>query len=189
MGYLKYVKQAFLAPTEEQAKVQRDRLLEFRRDPVLIRIERPTRIDRARALGYRAKQGIVLVRQRVARGQHTRPDIKSGRRPKRAHQRKDLSKNYQQIAEEKASRRYVNCEVLGSYPAAQDGKHTWYEIILVDRRHPQMLADKRLIGIAAQRGRAARGITGAGKKSRGLTKKGAGTEKNRPSLRAHHRLH
>jgi large subunit ribosomal protein L15e len=189
MGYLKYVKKAFSQPTAEHKQLQHERLIALRQENVLVRVEHPTRPDRARSLGYKAKQGVLIVRTRITRGSHTRPDIKGGRRPKRFHQRRDLSKNYQQIAEEKAATKYVNCEVLGSYEVAQDGKNAWYEVILIDRRHPQTLANKQFIGIAAQRGRAFRGITSAGRKGRGLRRKGQGSEKTRPSKRAHNRLH
>jgi large subunit ribosomal protein L15e len=189
MGYLKYVKQAFRAPSEEAKAAQRERLLELRKEPTVHRIERPTRIDRARSIGYKAKQGILVARVRVRRGKHVRPDIKGGRRPSRFHQDKNLHKNYQQICEERAADAFVNCEVLGSYPVAQDGYYYWYEIVLVDRAHPAVIADPRLLGIAAQRGRAYRGITSAGRKGRGLRKKGIGAEKLRPSLRAHGRVH
>lgn len=184
MGYLKYVKQAFNAPSEEIKAVQRERLLEMRREPVVHRIERPTRIDRARSLGYKAKPGVLIARVRVRRGKHVRPDIKGGRRPSRFHQDKNLHKNYQQIAEERAASYYLNCEVLGSYQAGQDGYSYWFEVILVDRAHPQVLADKRLIGIAAQTGRVFRGVTSAGRRGRGLRSKGQGAEKVRPSRQA-----
>ena len=184
MGYLKYFKKAFLAPTEETTAVQRERLIAMRREPATLRLERPTRIDRARSLGYKAKPGIIVVRQSVRRGKHVRPDIKGGRRPSRFHQDKNLHKNYQQIAEERAQDAYHNCEVMGSYEIAKDGYSYWYEVILVDRAHPQVLADKRLLGIAAQTGRAYRGLTSAGRKGRGLRKKGVGSEKTRPSKKA-----
>ena len=75
---------------------------------------------------------------------------------------------------------------MNSYYVAQDGNHYWYEIILVDRKHPVVLADKKLSWIAAanKKGRAARGITSAGRKARGLRHKGKGAEKARPSSRA-----
>ncbi len=187
MGYLKYVKQAFLKPSPEQERVQRDRLLQIRREPVTNRIARPTRPDRARALGWKAKPGFLIVRQRVPRGGHTRGKLGSGRRPRRYHQRRDLSKNYQQIAEERACRKLRNCEVLGSYPLVHDGKHTWYEVILIDRNHPQILADTRVRGVAKRVGKAFRGLTSAGRKSRGLRRKGTGTENVRPSRRANSR--
>jgi len=78
-------------------------------------------------------------------------------------------------------------EVLNSYYLAEDGQHKWFECILVDRAHPSVKTDKRLGWISDKKGRAHRGLTSAGKKSRGLGKKGKGTEKVRPSLRKHKR--
>jgi large subunit ribosomal protein L15e len=184
MGYLKYVKQAFSKPSAEALQAQRDRLIQIRKEEATVRLEHPTRIDRARALGFKAKHGVFVVRQRVRRGKHIRPDIKGGRRPSRFHQTKNLHKNYQQIAEEKAADKYINCEVMGSYEVAEDGYFIWFEIIFVDRAHPEVLADKRLIGIAAQTGRTYRGVTSAGRKGRGMRKKGLGSEKTRPSRTA-----
>ena len=40
-------------------------------------------IDRAGALGYKAKQGIIVVRVRVRKGDLNRPRLNKGRRPKR----------------------------------------------------------------------------------------------------------
>lgn len=184
MGYLKYVKQAFTNPSEEMQKVQRDRLIAMRKEPSVLRLEHPTRIDRARAIGYKAKTGIFVVRSRVRRGSHVRPDIKGGRRPSRFHQQKNLHKNYQQIVEERVADVHHNCEVLGSYEVAKDGYYLWYEVIMVDRMQPQVLADKRFIGIAAQTGRVYRGVTMSGRRGRGLLKKGVGSEKTRPSRKA-----
>lgn len=161
----------------------KERLIAWRREPVTVRLERPTRIDRARALGYKAKPGIIVVRQRVLRGGHTRPQIRKGRRSKAQTRRLTLHKNYKQIAEERASRKFSNCEVLNSYYVGEDGKNYWYEIILVDRTHPQTVSSGlRWVGRA--KGRAHRGLTSAGKKTRGLHKKGKGVEKARPSRRS-----
>jgi large subunit ribosomal protein L15e len=186
MGYLKYVKQAW----QEHAPAQhRELLLQIRQEPVTIRIDRPTRIDRARSLGYKPKQGVVVVRQRVLRGGRMRPDIKGGRRTAHSGQHKTLKKNYQQVAEERAASCYQNCEVVNSYKLLEDGKFAWYEVILVDRMAPTVLADKNLRGIAQQHDRAGRGLTSAGRRARGLRQKGQGAEKQRPSLRAHERRH
>jgi large subunit ribosomal protein L15e len=55
----------------------------------------------------------------------------------------------------------------------EDGKSVWYEVILADRSHPAVLADKKTARmVTAGRGRAFRGLTSAGKKSRGLAHKG-----------------
>ena len=48
--------------------------------------------------------------------------------------------------------------------------------------------DKGLMNLANQRGRVYRGLTSAGRKSRGLRGKGKGFEKMRPSRRAHNRV-
>ena len=40
----------------------------WRKQGSVTRIERPTRIDKARSLGYKAKQGIVVARVKVRRG-------------------------------------------------------------------------------------------------------------------------
>ncbi|MBW2993743.1 50S ribosomal protein L15e, partial [Candidatus Woesearchaeota archaeon] len=122
------------------------------------------------------------------RGGHKRPMIKKGRRPRNYSQRMDLDKSYQRIAEERANKKYPNCEVLNSYWVAKDGRYYWYEIILIDKAHPAIKADKNLCWIAErhQKGRVFRGLTSTGKKSRGLKHKGKGFEKMRPSKKAHY---
>jgi len=189
MGYLKYVRSLFKKPTDDAKALSRERLLKIRREPVTIRIERPTNIARARTLGYKPKQGVIIVRQRVSRGGRMRADIKHGRRSKHSRQSKIVKKNYQQVAEERVNRKYKNCEVMNSYKVAEDGVYSWYEVILVERYHPVVLSSKQLAQVAVHRGRAYRGKTSAGKRARGLRKKGIGSEKNRPSLRAKKRLH
>lgn len=189
MGYLKYVRKAWQKPKENMPELWRERLLKWRREPVTVRIDKPTRIDRARSLGYRAKPGFVIVRQRVNRGGRKREQFKSGRRSKAMRRMKIVSINYKQVAEQRAQKKFVNCEVLNSYWVCEDGKYAWYEIILVDRDHPQILADPQLkwVGKNQHRGRVFRGLTSAGKKSRGLRRKGKGAEKIRPGQRAQNR--
>ena len=179
MGMYKYIRELWKSPKKNLGEIQRQRLILWRRQPTTMRIEHPTRIDRARSLGYKAKQGFIIVRQRVRRGGKMRPDIKGGRRPKASRQKKILDKNYQQIAEERAARSFTNCEVLNSYYSGEDGKNYWYEIIMIDRHHPNIMNDINLRNIAAQKGRVFRGLTSAGKKSRGLRNKGFGAEKAR----------
>jgi large subunit ribosomal protein L15e len=184
MGLYKYVKENWKNQNHDFVQTQRKRLVEWRAQHSTIRIDRPTRIDRARSLGYRAKQGVILVRQRVERGGRQRPSIRSGRRTAHSYQRKNLSKNYQQIAEERANESFANCEVLNSYFVGQDAIYEWYEVIMLDRNHPAVLADPQYKNVVASTGRAYRGLTSAARKSRGLRNKGVGAEKIRPSIRA-----
>ncbi|MBI2145291.1 50S ribosomal protein L15e [Candidatus Woesearchaeota archaeon] len=175
---------------EEWEAAQKERLIKWRTEGATVRIPAPTRLDRAHSLGYKAKQGVIMVRQRVDRGGRQRPQIRKVRKTSHSRQNKILSKNYQQVAEERAARKFPNMEVLNSYYAGQDGKHYWYEIILVDPESPSILDDKSLSWLAtnpASRRRAFRAMTSAGKRRRGLFHKGIGSEKIRPSLRAHNR--
>ena len=52
--------------------------------------------------------------------------------------------NMQQIAENRVGRKYPNLHVLNSYFVYKDGKHPWYEVILVDPAHPSIKSDSDL---------------------------------------------
>ena len=183
MGMYKYIRQAWKKPSENWDLWQ-ERLISWRKQPTTVRIEYPTRLDRARSLGYKAKPGIFVVRQRVPRGGRKREMMDGGRRSKRQTLRVNIDKNYQQIAEERCQKNYMNCTVLNSYWVGQDGLNYWYEIIMVDGAHPVIKNDPHLSWIADHRSRVFRGLTSAGKRSRGLYHKGKGAEKLRPSRRA-----
>ncbi|MCC7574182.1 50S ribosomal protein L15e [Candidatus Woesearchaeota archaeon] len=184
MGYLKYFKQNWNSNTQESKELNKERLMQWRREPVTVRIHRPTRLDRARSLGYKAKKGFILVRQKATRGGRQRPDIKGGRRTAHSSQRKDVSKNYQLVCEERAAKKYVNCEVLNSYYVGKDGKNIWYEVILIERDNPSVFLNKETAWALDTKNKVLRGLTSAGRKSRGLRKKGIGSEKTRPSRKA-----
>lgn len=169
------------------AKVYKERMIQWRRGPSFVRVERPTRLDRARALGFRAKTGYVIVRAKVRRGSLRKRAIVGGRRPKGKGIKKiTTSKNLRWIAEERVAKRYPNLEVLNSYWIGSDGKQKFFEIILVDPDQPAIKNDKKINWICSpkHKGRPFRGKTGAGKKARGHRKKGKGTERLRPSARS-----
>jgi len=73
MGLYKHVRNLWKKPKANMPELWRERLIKWRKENSTVKLERPTRIDRARSLGYKAKQGFVVVRQRVLRGGHTRP--------------------------------------------------------------------------------------------------------------------
>ena len=171
----------------EHLDLRQARLFQWRREPVVTRVERPTRIDRARNLGYKAKQGYVVVRTRVRRGglRKIRPD--GGLKPGSMGVTKiTASKSIKRIAEERVQKKYPNMEVLNSYWVGEDGKHKYYEVILVDPSHPVIMADPKINWICqpGNTNRVFRGKTSAGQKGRGLWWKGKGSEKVRPSIRA-----
>lgn len=178
-------------PNYDYSQLLRQKLIDFRKqEDAVARIERPSNLPRARSLGYKAKQGIIVARVRIRKGSgmHRRPI--RGRKPKRMGVRKlTRRKSIQGIAEQRVARKFPNMEVLNSYWVGEDGQNKYFEVILVDPESPSILADSSLKWIAQdhQRGRAFRGLTSAQKKTRGLRKKGFGAEKVRPSQRAHDR--
>ncbi len=171
--------------------IQRQRLIGFRKaGESIVRLEKPSNLPRAHSLGYKAKKGFVVVRVRVRKGHGTRHRPSKGRRPKRMGQNKiTRGISIRWIAEQRASKKFPNCEILNSYWVGEDGKHKYFEVILVDTSAPEILADKEVGWICEPQhtGRAERGLTSAARKSRGLRGKGKGFEKTRPSLRAHNR--
>lgn len=186
-----YISDAWDRPDASYVKgLMWERLILWRREPNFCRLERPTRLDRARALGYKAKQGIIVVRGHVRKGGLQKRMGYKGRRAKREGMKKiTMGKSLKRIAEERAAKRYPNLEVLNSYWVGEDGKNVWYEIILVDKHHPSIKADKNLNWLcdSANKNRVFRGKTSAGRKGRGLHWKGKGAEKARPSVKAHDR--
>lgn len=150
------------------AGLLRKKTLAWRSQSVVARIERPTRLNRARALGWRPKQGFVLARIRIAKGGRMRPRLRKGRGPSKSGRRFTPEASKQAIAERRAARAFPNLEVLNSYYAGEDGAYRYYEVIFVDPHHPAILADRRISWIANQRRRAFRGLTSAAKKSRGI---------------------
>ena len=187
MAY-KYIAEAWAKPEKSFVdKLTRERLIEWRRQSVITRIERPTRLDRARRLGYKAKQGFVMARVHVRRGGLRKVRPKAGRRPKRMGVKKfKPAKSLRLIAEERVGRKFPNLEVLNSYWVGEDGRSKWFEVIMVDTHHPAILSDRDINWMAEKqhRTRVFRSLTSAGKKVRSLRRKGRGAEKFRPSRKA-----
>ncbi len=189
--------------SQEFKDLMRARIIQWRREGAVKRVERPTRLDRARALGYRAKQGYVIVRARVRRGGRRKQRPVRGRKSRNLGVNKITpKKSIKLIAEERVARKYSNLEVLNSYWVGQDGRHKFFEVILIDPQHPAIAKDPRTSWVSIEeirgddifyiknpvhRGRVHRGLTSSGRKGRGLRNKGIGAEKVRPSIRSHRR--
>lgn len=185
-GMYHYVRNAWKKPAND---VLKDRMIAWRSSEAAVVVDKPLRLDRARALGYKAKKGFVMVRIRLLRGGRTRKRAGvKGRKSRKQHIRKILKMSYQWVAEIRAGRKFPNLEVLNSYPLGKDGKHAFFEVIMVDPSRPEIINDRTINWIANGRNskRAERGLTTAAKKSRGLTTKSPDL-KVRPSLRAWNR--
>jgi large subunit ribosomal protein L15e len=123
----------------------RQRAVVWRNENAVTRVEKPSRIARARRLGYKAKQGIIVIRMRVGTGGMRKERPRGGRRPKHLGVTKikaDVS--MKQVAERRILERYPNMKLLGSYFLYKDGMHYWFEIILADPSHPRIAKDKEI---------------------------------------------
>jgi large subunit ribosomal protein L15e len=166
-GLYHFIREAWKKPDK---LVLRERMIEWRKDPVVLKLDKPLRLDRARALGYKAKKGFVVARVRVIRGGHKRSRPAKGRKVSNLTIRKNLDLNYQAIAERRAQKKYKNLEVLNSYSVGKDGRHYFYEVILVDSERPEIKKDENFKWISSKKNknRVLRGLTSSQKKSRGL---------------------
>lgn len=185
-GY-NYVKETFEKHEKGFQTPHWYRGIEYRRGKSIQRIDKPTKIHRARSLGYKAKQGYVIIRARIRKGGMHKTRPKRGRKPRAMGVSKyTTGKNLQWVAEERVQSKYPNMQILNSYKIYSDGKHWYYEVILVDPNHPVIKVDPKINWIceSAHKKRVTRGLTSAGKRARGLRKKGWGSEKTRPSIRS-----
>lgn len=129
----------------ENSQDIRARIIGWRKENAFLRIDKPSRIQRARRLGYKAKQGIIVIRARVGRGGMRRQRPTGGRRPKHlgvTRIKADVS--MKTVAENRTLEKHRNMKLLGSYFVYQDGMHYWYEVILADPSHPRIAKDKEL---------------------------------------------
>ncbi|KAL2699126.1 hypothetical protein AAEP93_010514 [Penicillium crustosum] len=176
MGALKYVE-------EIQKKKQSDvirfllrvRCWELRQLNAIHRASRPSRPDKARRLGYKAKQGYVIYRARVRRGGRKRPVSKGatyGKPTNHGVNQLKYQRALKSTAEERVGRRAANLRVLNSYWINQDSTYKYYEVILVDPQHKAIRRDARINWIcnSVHKHRESRGLTATGKKSRGINK-------------------
>jgi large subunit ribosomal protein L15e len=132
-----YIAQQWAKKSPEFKDWLRQMAVGWRREPVVKRLARPTRLDRARRLGYKPKQGILVARVRVRRGGARKPRPVSGRRQKAMGSAKyTRAISLLEIAENRAQRKYPNLDVSNSYHLYSDGKNHWYEVILRDPDHP-----------------------------------------------------
>eukprot|EP00536_Pseudo-nitzschia_multiseries_P004138 jgi/Psemu1/302374/fgenesh1_kg.67_\ len=178
MGAYKYMEELWRHKQSDALRfLMRVRAWEYRQRPNIYTCNRPTRTDKAHRLGYKAKQGYVIVRAGVRRGGRKRQNHRGMVFGKPKHQginHLKFERNLQSVAEEKAGRRYSNLRVLNSYWVNQDATMKYYEVILIDPSHTKIRNDPRINWIVnpVHKHREMRGLTSAGRKGRGIRKSG-----------------
>jgi len=190
MGAYKYLEELYRKKQSDVLRfLLRIRCWEYRQLPAIHRASRPSRPDKARRMGYKAKQGYVIYRVRVRRGGRKRPNPKGivyGKPANQGINQLKFERSLRSVAEERVGRRCGNLRVLNSYWVNQDATYKYFEIILVDPSHNAIRGDPRINWIVApvMKHRELRGQTATGRKSRGLVGKGPKFTRNRPSRRA-----
>merc|ERR1712000_615723 len=188
MGAYKYLEEIWKKKQSDAMRfLLRLRCWEYRQLPVLTRVNHPTRPDKARRLGYKAKQGFVVYRVRVRRGSRKRRVSKGivyGKPKGQGVTQLKFQRSLRSVAEERIGRRAGNLRVLNSYWVNQDATYKYFEVILVDPSHTTIRNDPRINWIVApvMKHRELRGLTSAGRHNRGLV--GKDTATTRPSLLA-----
>lgn len=176
MGSYKYLQELYKKKQSDILRfLLRVRCWEYRQLAVVHRASRPSRPDKARRLGYKAKQGYVIYRIRVRRGGRKKPAPKGatfGKPTNMGINHLKYQRSLRTTAEERVSRRCSNLRVLNSYWINQDATYKFYEVIMVDPSHKAIRRDPRINWIcnSVHKGRAQRGLTSIGKKSRGINK-------------------
>lgn len=190
MGAYKYIEELWKKKQTDVCRfLSRVRTWEFRQLPAVHRASRPTRPDKARRLGYKAKQGFCVYRVRVKRGGRKRKVSKGicyGKPSTSGVTAIKARRNLRSIAEERVGRKMGSLRVLNSYWVTQDAVHKWFEVVVVDPMNRVIRNDPRINWIcgASHKHRELRGLTSAGKKYRGLHRRGKAALKVRPSVRA-----
>jgi large subunit ribosomal protein L15e len=190
MGAYKFLEELWKKKQSDVMRfLLRVRSWEYRQLSSIHRATRPSRPDKARRLGYKAKQGISIFRVRVSRGNRTRKISKGivhGKPTNQGSMHRKGMRNLKAVAEERVGKKMGGLRVLNSYWAAQDATYKFFEVIMVDPNHNAIRHDPRLHWIAqsTMKHRELRGLTSAGKKHRGLRAKGHLQNKKRPSRKA-----
>lgn len=189
-GAYKYLEEVWRKKQSDMMRfLLRVRCWEYRQLPAIHRASKPTRPDKARRLGYKAKQGFVIYRVRVRRGGRKKPlrkGINNGKPVNAGINKTKWKRNLRSLAEERVGRKCGGLRVLNSYWVAQDAAHKFYEVILVDPMHKVIRDDPRINWLCApvMKHRELRGMTSAGRQHRGLRHKGHKANHMRPSVRA-----
>ncbi|MDE1865997.1 MAG: 50S ribosomal protein L15e [Candidatus Micrarchaeota archaeon] len=168
MSSYKHIRSTIISQYKERPQEYREKLMKWGSEGTVTKVSRPTNLARARKLGYRAKQGVIVARVKVSKGKSKRRQPSGGRKPSKSGKYYTRSKSMQAIAEERATKKFSNAEVLNSYFVGDSGSHEYYEIIMLDRESPVVRADPLYSRAISRKNRAVLGLTASGRRHRGL---------------------
>ena len=165
MGAYRYIQETLHNEYKKADARYKAKVRMWRKEPGIVLVDYPSNLVRARRLGYKAKQGYVMVRIRMEKGRRTRRKPMGGRKPRHNYRFVQPGISHQHIAERRVNRRYKNMEVLNSYWAGEDGNYKYFEVILADPSR-KTVCNTAVI----RKGKSFRGLTSTGLRARGLWK-------------------
>ena len=130
MGMYKYVRKSFALSMKKRSDAFKARVRKWRGGKTVDRAENPSNPLRARELGYKATKDFVVAIVRISRGKRRRRQADLGRKPAKNRKFVEPGRELKWFAEQKASRRFSNLEVINSYLAGVDGQYKYFEVIL-----------------------------------------------------------
>lgn len=134
MGAYKYLEELYKKKQSDALRfLLRIRCWQFRQLTSIHRATRPTRPDKARRLGYKAKQGYCIYRVRVKRGGRKRMAPKgatNGKPTNMGINHLKWQRSQRSLAEERAGRKCGGLRVLSSYWVCQDATYKYVPICL-----------------------------------------------------------
>ena len=152
MGAYKYLEEIWKKKQSDLMRfVLRMRTWEYRQLPAIHRCSRPSRPEKARKMGYKAKQGFVVYRVRIRRGGRKKPvrkGIINGKPKSQGVIGLKMKKSLRAVAEQRVGKKLGNLRVLNSYWVGQDSTFKFYEVILVDPSHKAIRRDPKINWIA-----------------------------------------
>uniref|UniRef100_A0A7E4UUY6 Ribosomal protein L15 n=1 Tax=Panagrellus redivivus TaxID=6233 RepID=A0A7E4UUY6_PANRE len=179
MGAYKYMQEIWRKKQSDVMRyLQRVRTWQYRQLAAIHRAPRPTRPEKAHRLGYKAKQGkyrLIRLFSMYSFCESSRLLTKGqtyGKPKTHGVNQLKFARNLQSVAESRVGRRCGGLRVLNSYWIGQDSTFKFFEVILLDPAHKVIRnnPDTQWITKAVHKHREMRGLTSAGRKSRGLGK-------------------
>ncbi|CBY23095.1 unnamed protein product [Oikopleura dioica] len=175
MGAYKYMNEVWRKKSSDTMRyLQRIRVWQYRNLNTIHRASKPTRPEKARRLGYKATQGFVVYRIKIRRGGRKKPVPKGATmgKPTNMGVFVQFARRLQSVAEERVGRHCGSLRVMNSYWVGEDSTYKYFEVILVDPNHNAIRNNAKLQWItkSVHKHREMRGLTSAGKHSRGVGK-------------------
>lgn len=136
MGAYRYIRESFQKAYAERSPELRARLAAWRKQDVVVRAENPTNPISARRVGYKARQDYIIVRVRGKRGNRARRRPAAGRKPGKSRKFVEPGQGWERVAQEKARRKFINFDVVGSYVVGEDGTARYYEVVMHNPNWP-----------------------------------------------------